>query len=279
LTTPPKPVPFAVSRDDLTLAAERAGTASRPPIVLLHGLTATRRYVVMGSRYLASHGHVLVGYDARGHGDSSPAPESSAYEYGDLVADLETVLAHLGAGRAVLVGHSMGAATAMAYALESPQRVAALVQITPSFDARPRSAEELAAWDRLADGLELGGVEGFVEAYEPSVGDRWRDAVLTVVRQRLSRHRQPEAVADALRVVPRSTAFDSLDALEGMEIPTLVIGSRDEADPTHPLAVAEEYARRLPRAELLVEEEGKSPLAWQGAQLSRAIAGFLDRVL
>jgi hypothetical protein len=43
------------------------------------------------------------------------------------------------------------------------------------------------------------------------------------------------------------------------------------------LAVAQEYARRLPRAELLVEEEGKSPLAWQGGQLSHAIADFLQR--
>jgi pimeloyl-ACP methyl ester carboxylesterase len=82
-------------------------------------------------------------------------------------------------------------------------------------------------------------------------------------------------VADALRVVPRSRPFDSLDQLEGIDAPALVVGSRDEADPGHPLAVAEEYARRLPRGELLVEEPGKSPLAWQGAQLSRAIDDFL----
>ena len=34
---------------------------------------------------------------------------------------------------------------------------------------------------------------------------------------------------------------------------------------------------RLPNAELLVEEEGKSPIAWQGARLSKAIAAFLER--
>ena len=34
---------------------------------------------------------------------------------------------------------------------------------------------------------------------------------------------------------------------------------------------------RLPRAELVVEEPGKSPLAWQGGQLSNAIADFLGR--
>ena len=34
-----------------------------------------------------------------------------------------------------------------------------------------------------------------------------------------------------------------------------------------------------PTDELVVEEEGKSPIAWQGAQLSRAIKDFLDRRL
>jgi pimeloyl-ACP methyl ester carboxylesterase len=83
-------------------------------------------------------------------------------------------------------------------------------------------------------------------------------------------------VADALRVVPRSHPF-ALDDLNTLDVPVLVVGDRDEADPGHPLAVAEEYARRLPRSELLVEEEGKSPLAWQGGQLSHAIAGFAER--
>jgi pimeloyl-ACP methyl ester carboxylesterase len=95
------------------------------------------------------------------------------------------------------------------------------------------------------------------------------------VRQRLERHRDLHAVADALRAVPRSRPFQSLDDLERLDVPALVVGSRDEADPGHPLAVAEEYARRIPGARLLVEEPGKSPLAWQGAQLSRAIDEFV----
>ena len=58
-------------------------------------------------------------------------------------------------------------------------------------------------------------------------------------------------------------------------MPALVVGTRDEADPGHPLATAEEYARRLPRAQLTVEDPGDTPLAWQGARLSRAIGDFL----
>jgi 3-oxoadipate enol-lactonase len=96
-------------------------------------------------------------------------------------------------------------------------------------------------------------------------------------RQRLERHHDLKALADALRVVPASRAFDRLEALQQVQIPTLVVGSRDDADPGHPLKVAEAYAEYLPNAELLVEDEGSSPIAWQGAQLSNAIAEFLAR--
>ena len=37
-------------------------------------------------------------------------------------------------------------------------------------------------------------------------------------------------------------------------------------------------ARQLLGAELLVEEPGRSPIAWQGGQLSRVIAALADRV-
>ena len=71
----------------ITLEGEQAGDG--PPVVLLHGLSATRRNVVQGSRALVKRGYRLISYDARGHGSSSPAPR---YEYADLVADLEAVL-------------------------------------------------------------------------------------------------------------------------------------------------------------------------------------------
>jgi 3-oxoadipate enol-lactonase len=256
------------------LAGECAGDG--PAIVLLHGLTATRRYVVMGSRKLERCGYRTVAYDARGHGESSPAPEPAAYEYRDLVGDLEAVLERFELDRAVLVGASMGATTAMTFAIENPERVAAVVQITPAY-TQPRSdPDEIAEWERLADGLEQGGVEGFIEAWEPKMDERWLDMAMKVVRQRLERHRDLRAVASALRVVPRSTAFDGLQDLEWVEAPTLVVGSRDEADPGHPLSVAEAYAARLANAELVVEEPGKSPLAWQGTQLSGEIDRFLQ---
>jgi len=275
------PTPFEVELPGGgTLAGEIAGTGHT--LVLLHGLTATRRYVVQGSRHLERHGHRLVAYDARGHGTSSPAPEASAYEYVDLAGDLERLLDDLELERCVLAGSSMGAATAVRFALTRPERVDALVQITPASRGGPSADddEELAKWDRLARALRDDGVEGFLAAYHPPVADRWREAVMTATRQRLEAHADHGALADAIEVVPRSRAWDGgVAALASLALPVLIVGSQDSADPGHPLAVAEAYAEALPHAELLVEDEGQSPLAWQGAQLSRAIADFLARSL
>lgn len=254
-------------QDGVRLAGEREGDGT--PVVLLHGLTATRRYVVMGSRHLARHGCELVAFDARGHGKSSGPDDPARYEYDDMVRDLEAVVGD----PAVLVGNSMGGAVATLFALRRPDRVRALVHVTPGYGG-PRDDADLAGWDRLAAGLESGGVEGFMAAYEAPADPRWRGAALEFTRQRLERHEHPEAVAAALRVVPRSRAY-AMGELESVPVPTLIVGSRDESDPGHPLALAREYAERIPGARLLVEDEGRSPLAWQGAQLSRAIEVFL----
>jgi pimeloyl-ACP methyl ester carboxylesterase len=244
------------------------------PVVLTHGLTATHRYVVMGSKALERSGHRVIAYDARAHGRSDPAPSAEAYAYADLVEDLAGVMDERGIDRAVLAGASMGAHTLLRFALEHPERAAGLVVVTPAYDPVAfGDPADLARWDALSDGLRSGGVEGFVEAYgEPAVPERWRETVVTVLRQRLSAHDHLGAVADALRAVPRSRPFDTLHDLEEIDVPTVVVADRDDADPSHPLSVGEDYARVIPGARMVVEEPGKSPIAWQGGQLSRVIA-------
>jgi pimeloyl-ACP methyl ester carboxylesterase len=259
----------------VTLFQERSGDGpTRPPVVLLHGLTATHRYVVMGSKALQRAGHEVLAYDARGHGASDPAPSPDAYAYADLAEDLISVMDEAGIERAVLAGASMGAHTAVRVALEHPERVAGLVVVTPAYD--PESwPGDLVRWDALSDGLRDGGVDGFVEAYGKSDAPtpaKWRATLQTVLRQRLGAHEHPEAVADALKVVPRSRPFETRDQLREIAVPTVVVADRDEPDPGHPLAIGELYASLIPGARLVVEEEGQSPIAWQGGQLSKVIA-------
>jgi pimeloyl-ACP methyl ester carboxylesterase len=268
---------LVVRRGGVTLAGEDVGEG--PAVLLLHGLTATRRYVVMGSRALERGGHRVIAYDARGHGRSSPAPTSDAYGYGELAADLEAVLDAAGVERAVLAGASMGAHTLLAFALRAPGRVAGLVVITPAYaGAEVEDPDRLARWDALSRGLREGGVDGFLAAYgTPRVRPELRDTVTTVIRQRLALHEHPEALADALRVVPRSRPFAGLESLQGIRAPTAVVASDDAADPDHPRAVGEAYAAAIPGARLVTDEPGRSPVAWQGSQLSQVIADVVAR--
>jgi pimeloyl-ACP methyl ester carboxylesterase len=169
----------------------------------------------------------------------------------------------------------MGAHTLLRVALRAPERVRGLVVVTPAYDPVAHGdAVALERWDALAAGLRSGGIDGFVAAYrvEDEVPEAWRATVATVLRQRMAQHADLGAVADALEAVPRSRPFESLDELRTIAVPTLVVASCDEADPGHPFAVGEAYAAAIPGARLLTEEPGKSPLAWQGGQLSRAIA-------
>lgn len=276
--------------DGVTLSGEESG--SGPPVVLLHGLTASRRYVVHGSHALERNGYRVIAYDARGHGrstgpTSTPAPAGadgegrppSPYGFLRLAGDLAAVLDAAGVERAVLAGVSMGAHTVIRFALEHPQRVAALAVITPAFDPESIKGEEaLAGWDALARGLREGGIEGFLAAYPlQQLPEPIRATVAAVIRQRMALHEHLDAVADALEGVPRSRPFGALAELAAIAVPTVVIASRDEADPRHPLAVGERYARVIPGAQLRVEEEGRSPLAWQGGQVSRVIAELAAR--
>ena len=268
-----EPRPFTVD-DAPALHGETAGEG--PPVVLCHGITATRRYVLHGSKALPRAGYAVTTYDARGHGESDPAPAGESYGYPELVGDLERVVeTQVGGERFLLGGHSMGAHTAVAYALRHPERLTALALIGPTYLGEIRDSS-LEYWDGLATALEGGGVEGFVAYIDANQGidRRWRDSVLRFTRERLLLQRSPDALAQALREVTRSRPFGSLDELAGLEVPTLVVASNDDADPGHPYEVAGSYAAHLPKARLISEEEGESPLAWQGGRLSREIAAF-----
>lgn len=262
-----------------TLRGEATGEG--PPVVLCHGITATRRQVLHGSKALPRAGYETIVYDARGHGESDPAPVGEGYGYPQLVEDLERVVAErVGEARFLLGGHSMGAHTAVAYALRHPERLAGLAVIGPTY-LGTIEPESIDYWDGLAAALEEGGVDGFLAYIDRRQGidQRWRDSVLRFTRERLEAQEHPEALVQALREVPRSRPFESLEELRGLEVPALVVASNDDADPGHPYEAAAAYAEALPQGRLVGEEPGESPLAWQGGKLSRALAAFYVEAL
>jgi pimeloyl-ACP methyl ester carboxylesterase len=257
-----------IERDGQRLAVLDEGEGDA--VVGLHGLSATRRYVLMGSNLVPRSGHRVVLFDARGHGRSSPAPGRN-YSYAAMAADVEAVLDTLGIERAVLAGVSMGAHTAARMAIECPERVEGLLLVTPAFD--PQAGDRrLRRWDALSAALRDGGIDGFVAALDlVRLPEGFRETVERSVRQRMDGHDDLQAVADALGLVPRSRPFESWAALAHIAAPAVVVGSRDGVDHEHPLATARRYAQEIPGARLVVEEPGRSPIAWQGGQLSRLL--------
>ena len=74
----------------------------------------------------------IIRHDVRGYG-KSPAPATPYTQLGDLIA----VLDHCEVPRAVMVGHSGGAGTAIGLALAAPERVSALVLLAPGLPDYP----------------------------------------------------------------------------------------------------------------------------------------------
>ena len=181
-----------------------------------------------------------------------------------------------GDGPVALAAHSMGAHTAATYALANPDRVAAIVFAGPVSIGLEPPEEVLADWDELADGLEQGGIDGFLAVQErQGIAPEWRERIQRFTRARMKQHEHPVAVAQALREVPRSVPFEGLEELAHLDLPALVVASHDVADPGHPYEVAAAWAEALPQGRLISEEEGEAPLAWKGGKLSREIASFL----
>ena len=254
--------------------------APGPPLVLLHGLTATRRYVLQGSRMLARRGgRQLVSYDARGHGASAPAPAAD----GLRLSGPGGATSRRCWTRAAWSGwRSRAARWARPRPWPSRLRIPAA--------SRPWCRSRLPTTVRPQDDpRRLGRTGGGPGArrhrcLRPAVGRRARARAAFA-----SRPCWPPASAWSATTTPPRWPTPCARS----PAPRLSTGwsgwprSRSRCwwwaagtTPTRaiPLAVAEEYARRLPRATLVVEGEGESPLAWRGAALSRAIAGFLDQL-
>jgi esterase len=113
-----------------------------PPIVILHGLFASSKNWISVGKALSAQGRTYA-LDLRNHGDS---PHSDSHTLEDLVADLAAWVSEQGLKRPVLVGHSMGGLTAMAYSLSNPEglRGLAVVDIAPRA-YHPDFTRELAA--------------------------------------------------------------------------------------------------------------------------------------
>lgn len=232
-----------VTCGDLRLAVETLGAGA--PLIWSHGLTASRAY---SRRQLAplAHEYQLVLYDQRGHGDSTPATDPAAYDPEAMAADIGAILDALGLAYAIVGGDSMGAATALLFALRHPERVAALILSIPAFaDVLNPGRKEIRAighgYQRLGSDRFAASVERelLLEGLTPQASAFWAGIL---------RSHQAASLAVACEVMASWVILPDLAALATLTMPTLIIAVENDA--VHPLALARRMERALPDATL-----------------------------
>jgi pimeloyl-ACP methyl ester carboxylesterase len=116
--------------------------SGRLPVLFVHGLGGNGGQWVLQLDHLRRSRRGLA-IDLRGHGDSDPA-DDGAYGVAALAGDVAAAADHCALRRFVLAGHSLGAAVAIAYAAQHPERVAGLLLVDPNGDQTAIPAAQLA---------------------------------------------------------------------------------------------------------------------------------------
>ena len=137
------------------LAWEEAGAG--PAVLLLHSGITDRRMWEPQIGPLSESRRVLW-YDARGYGESGRITEPYR-PYDDAVAILDAA----GVDRAVVVGSSMGGATAIDMAIARADRVAAVVAVGAGPRGRTPDPDLRAGWDAAGAAYEAGEVERAID--------------------------------------------------------------------------------------------------------------------
>jgi len=251
--TPPVRVGTAEAPDGAVLCWRAEGTG--PALLCSNGIGISTFFW----RRLAQHfapTHTVVTWDYRGHG-RTPVPEHpEGVTVAQCARDLWTVAERIGAGEAVLLGHSMGAQVSLeAYRLR-PGGVRALVPVLGAAGG---------VFSSLLRGTALTPLFTFlleVAARNASLAEKGLRAAL-----------QLPFVWEAFRALDL-LSHDASALLAEVRVPTLVIAG--ERDLFTPVARSRELAERIPGAELLVVRGGThAALVEQPELISLAVEKFL----
>jgi pimeloyl-ACP methyl ester carboxylesterase len=256
-----------VSTGEPRLHVETEGDG--PVLVLAHGFAGSARNFGPQARALRTRFRV-VRYDARGHARSEAPDDPSAYTPETFASDLGRVI---DSTTAVVGGLSMGASTALRFALAHPDRVRALV--LAAFPAGASAAKGIAAQaTAFADAIERDGLEAAGERFAWGPTSGLDPGAARLVRQGFLEHK-PHGLVHTLRGVLAnlSSVGELVPRLRALDLPALVIvGERDRAllEPSRALADA------LPAARLVVVPgAGHVVNLEQAAAVNAAVEGFL----
>ncbi len=204
-----------------------------PPLVILHGASSIGRDDFGPQLPIWAAAFRCYLPDARGHGGTRWDP-GEGLRYDDLVADVAALADALGLRTFHLVGFSMGAATALAFAAAHPERLRTLVIVGMSNLREPRTS----VIRRVAD---VARIEAHDPAWAARLADRhdpvqgaggWRRLMPAIIR--LVEGQGPHPAAELHRI----------------DMPVLVVAG--DRDPYVPAGQAWDLARLLPDGRLFV---------------------------
>lgn len=244
-------------------------TGSGPLVIYAHGLTLSRagdrRLGLLDLSPVAANHH-LITYDARGHGESGAGAHPADYAFHVLAGDLLALADRFFPAQPVsLIGSSMGTATILHAVVKAPERFHRLVLTAPPTAWEGR-AEQAAIYERLAAIVETSTPQAATAAFShlpiPPIFAGMSDYLAT-----------PDVPLGVLPTVLRGVGSSNLPEraeLARIAQPTLILAWA--TDPVHPLAVAEELARLIARAELHVADTVADVRTW-GERIATFLAG------
>ncbi len=252
---------FSCSVQGADVAYAQQGTVNHPPLVFLHGWGASHKYWLHTFSGFAPRWR-CVAPDLPGFGLS--AKPARDYSVEGLTKWLEAFLDRLGFPRVTLVGHSMGGAVALLFALANPARVEKLALVNPL--VRGRDGLSSRARTMMKPGLRN---LLFALRTLPSLR-RWISRDFTSASPL-----QDALVDDILAPTYRAMvdSFRSLSATDlsghGASMPTLAIGT----DQDHVLDPGQ--IDLLPCPQVRIRNAGHIPMVEQPAEFNRVLDQFL----
>jgi len=169
-------------------------------------------------------------------------------------------------GRYVVVGHSLGGAVAIEHALASPERLEGLILLA--------TGARLRVHPMILTLFDQGRASGKLPPMPSWMHEK---GIRPELLAEAARKRELTPVSTGAADWHAADAFDRMEALGDIEVPTLVIGGTD--DPLTPPKYAEYLAAHIPRAELhLLERASHMLVVDRAPQIASVIESFLSNL-
>jgi len=127
----------------LYINLENNNVTEGTPVLFLHSFGGSSEHWKLQLDHIRTKRQAAA-FDFRGHGRSD-ASANANFHVEALVKDIEAVMDELGWEEVILVGHSMGGATAIAYADAHPTKVAALLMVGTPGKSDPEQSKQVMA--------------------------------------------------------------------------------------------------------------------------------------